>query len=422
MELLLPFAETNTAILWGDTLEYPSTRTLKLYTHRIFNRYPARSISLVPRQLLQAYRKEYGSGVVLDPFMGSGTTAIEGLLAGFSVMGVEIDPFARLVSEVSTTLFCRDELRTIREIYTTILAKFDSNEESVSSLPPLQNIAYWFTEQNLNDLLKLNSAIQSSCQANSGILNFFRLVLTDIIRPCSKAERQTLKPYISKKYIKTPAPVRETFQKSFENYLVAIREFSEVVQHTDTTFEWVGENAVDFSTTLRADIAITSPPYLNALDYTRCIKIESSWAGCADDSIIRSVKNNQVGDESRKAGSNLNDDLLNLINEYVTQIGETDPRRASITIQYFDDMRRNLSCVYDTLRNGGEYHLIVGNSVIRGIDVPTHEILAKIGEQLGFSWSGYFNYRIKDHRLSIPRNNNGGKIDIEHVITLRKLG
>ncbi|TAE26008.1 MAG: hypothetical protein EAZ91_18355 [Cytophagales bacterium] len=421
MELLLPFAEANSSISWGDTLEYPSTRSLKLYTHRVFNRYPARSISLVPRQLLQTYKKEHGSGVVLDPFMGSGTTAIEGLLAGFSVMGVEIDPFARLVSEVSTTLFCRDEIRTIREIYKAILVRFDSNEKSTSNLPALQNIAYWFTEQTLNDLLRLKSAIYAHCQVDSATLNFFRLVLADIIRPCSKAERQTLKPYISKKYIKTPAPVRETFQKSFENYIVAVRDFSEVVQNTDATFEWAGTNAVDFSTSLRADIAITSPPYLNALDYTRCIKMESSWAGCADDSVIRSVKNNQVGDESRKAGSDLNDALLDLINEYVTQIGETDPRRASITIQYFDDMRRNLSCVYNTLRNGGEYHLIVGNSVIRGIDVPTHEILAKIGEQLGFSWSAYFNYRIKDHRLSIPRNTNGGKIDIEHVITLKKL-
>ncbi len=110
MEILLPFAETKSTITWGDVLEYPSTRTLKLYTHRIFNRYPARSISLVPRQLLQNYKSEYGCGTVLDPFMGSGTTAIEGLLAEFSVYGVEIDPFARLVTEVSTTPYNRDEL------------------------------------------------------------------------------------------------------------------------------------------------------------------------------------------------------------------------------------------------------------------------------------------------------------------------
>lgn len=421
MELLLPFAETLKTISWGDTLEYPSTRSLKLYTHRIFNRYPARSISLVPRQLLQTYKKEQGVGTVLDPFMGSGTTAIEGLLTGFSTVGVEIDPFARLVAEVSTTAFGKDEWQDLRDSYQHILSLFDSGTIPGSDLPELHNIAYWFSNENLAKLLNLKAAIYAICQPESKELNFFRLVLADIIRPCSKAERQTLKPYISKKYAKTPAPVRETFQKSFESYAQAIREFSQVVNQRDATFEWTGNNAVAFQATNKVDIAITSPPYLNALDYTRCIKMESAWAGCANDSVIKTVKTNQVGDESRKATNGVSDELAGLIHEYVIQVGESDPRRASVMTQYFEDMRRNLACVYEALRTNGEYHLIVGNGVIRGIEVPTHEILAKIGERMGFVWSGYFNYRIKDHRLSIPRNNNGGKIDIEHVITLKKV-
>lgn len=423
MELLLPFAETPLKMDWGITLEYPSTRTLKLYTHKVFNRYPARSISLVPRQLLYAYQKEHGhTGSVLDPFMGSGTTGIEGMLAGFSIVGTEIDPFARLVAEVSTTVFTSAELHELRGLQQEILQLFCSTTNLLAPLPSLHNITYWFTEKNLTDLLKLKASIGAICQPNSKAYNFFQLVLADIIRPCSKAERQTLKPYISKKYAKVPAPVKETYQKSFDSYLQAVREFSQATQQFNSTFYWAGNNAIDFQLTNKVDIAITSPPYLNALDYTRCIKMESAWAGCADDLLIKSVKNNQIGDETRKAGNNTPDNLLTIINEYVTKIGESDPRRASVTIQYFADMSRNLNCVYESLRTDGEYHLIVGNSMIRGIEVPTHEILAKIGEQIGFAWTGYFNYRIKDHRLSIPRNNNGGKIDIEHVISLRKIG
>ena len=421
MELLLPFAETTSTISWGDTLEYPSTRSLKLYTHRIFNRYPARSISLVPRQLLQAYKKDQGAGTVLDPFMGSGTTAVEGLLTGFSAVGVEIDPFARLVSEVSTTTFDKEDWQALRDCYQRILSLFDSNVANDNDLPQLHNIAYWFSNENLINLLKLKAAIYETCQPYSNELNFFRLVFADIIRPCSKAERQTLKPYISKKYAKIPAPVKETFQKSFENYAQAVREFSEVANQHNATFNWTGDNAIDFQATNKVDIAITSPPYLNALDYTRCIKMESAWAGCADDSVIKTVKTNQVGDESRKVSGDVSDELASLIQEYATQIGEIDPRRASVMTQYFEDMRRNLACVYDVLRTNGEYHLIVGNSVIRGVEIPTHEILTKIGERMGFVWVGYFNYRIKDHRLSIPRKDNGGKIDIEHVITLKKV-
>jgi hypothetical protein len=270
------------------------------------------------------------------------------------------------------------------------------------------------------DLLRLKAAIDITLNPNTKAHNFFRLVLADIIRPCSKAERQTLKPYISKKHVKTPASVKKTYEKSFEQYLQATREFSQVIKNHKLNFSWAGFNAINFQVENQVDLAITSPPYLNALDYTRCTKIESAWAGCADDLVIKAVKNSQVGDESRKA-TETTDDIIDIIDEYVTQIGEIDTRRASIVVQYFEDMRLNLMCTYNALRVGGEYHLIVGNSVIRDIEVPTHELLARIGEKIGFVWSDYFRYRLKDHRLSIPRNNNGGKIEYEHVISLKKV-
>ena len=184
-------------------------------------------------------------------------------------------------------------------------------------------------------------------------------------------------------------------------------------------FTWVGDNAVQFSTEHTVDLAITSPPYLNSIDYTRCIKIESAWLDCADDSGIKKVKNGQVGDESRK-GKGV--EVSHFIQPYINELRTLDERRAGIAAHYFDDIRRNLSCVYDALRPGGTYNMIIGNSIMRGVEIPTHELTAKLGEELGFKWTDYFLYKLKDHRLSIPRQNNatGGKIEHEHVITLSK--
>ena len=80
----------------------------------------------------------------------------------------------------------------------------------------------------------------------------------------------------------------------------------------------------------------------------------------------------------------------------------------------------NLQSVYKSLAESGEYHMIVGNSVIRGVQVPTHELLAKLATKAGFNWIGYYSYDIKDHRTSIPRKGQGGKIKVEHVISLKK--
>ena len=417
MDLLLPFAEAATPA-WGDTLAYPTTRTQRLYTHKIFNRYPARSINLVPRQLLHAYKQVHGAGIVLDPFMGSGTTAIEGLLAGFSVLGTEIDPFARLVTEVSTTPFTRNELAGLRQHFEEIVAYWPNAPLDDALRPRLANIDYWFSDTSFQDLLRLKKAIQQVCDTQPA-LNFFRLVLGDIIRPCSLAERQTLKPYISKKHPKTPAAVGATFQKSFESYYQALSEFSQELAGRPARFEWAGHDAVHFTTERPADIAITSPPYLNSIDYTRCIKIESAWLDCADDAIIRQVKNGQIGDETRKAPTLA---AAVAVQPYLDQLATQDQRRADIAAHYFDDMRHNLASVWAALRPGGSYHLIIGNSNLRGVEIPTHELIAQQGQDLGFAWTGYFRYKLKDHRLSIPRQNNatGGKIEVEHVVTLQK--
>ncbi|GAB3635371.1 site-specific DNA-methyltransferase [Hymenobacter arcticus] len=417
MELILPFAEAA-APAWGDTLAYPTTRTQRLYTHKIFNRYPARSINLVPRQLLHSYKQAHGLGVVLDPFMGSGTTAIEGLLAGFSVLGTEIDPFARLVTEVSTTPFTRDELADLRQQFTEIAAYWPAAPLDETLRPRLNNVDYWFSETSFQDLLRLKKAIYQVCEAPAA-LNFFRLVLGDIIRPCSLAERQTLKPYISKKHPKTPSAVGPTFQKSFESYYTALAEFSQEVAGRPASFAWAGNDAVRFSTPRPADLAITSPPYLNSIDYTRCIKIESAWLDCADDAIIKQIKNGQIGDETRKAPTL---PAAPAVQPYLDQLAAQDPRRANIAAHYFDDMRHNLASTWAALRPGGSYHLIIGNSNLRGVEIPTHELVAQMGQDMGFAWAGYFRYKLKDHRLSIPRQNNatGGKIEVEHVVTLQK--
>ena len=83
-------------------------------------------------------------------------------------------------------------------------------------------------------------------------------------------------------------------------------------------------------------------------------------------------------------------------------------------------MERNIASVFSALRRGGKYFIIVGDSRIRRLEVPTHRILAEIAKRLGLSWDHYFYYRIKDHRTSIPRGDRGGKIEYEYVIGLTK--
>src|SRR5690606_19314888 len=100
--------------------------------------------------------------------------------------------------------------------------------------------------------------------------------------------------------------------------------------------------------------------------------------------------------------------------------GKNFEKTAKACRSYFSDIMKNLECVKAALKNGGEYHMIIGDNIIKKVEIPTHKLIADIAQKVGFKWFGYYKYVIKDHRTSIPRMNNGGKIKFEYVIMLKK--
>lgn len=397
---------------WGNEIKFPSSRNVKEYGNRIYNRYPARSIFLVPRAILS--HKTDKPLNVLDPFMGSGTTAVETVLSGNIPYGVEMDPFARMVAEVSSSIFTVEELCTIRETYSTICRNWQDFESE--QIPQLTGIERWFKEGDLDRLLKLKSAIISLCPQR--YLPFFLVTFADAIKPVSLMERQSLKPYISTKYTKSTKDVQDSFTYSFEAHLLAIEEMSSC-GHIHQNINWIGDDATCFENEGLIDLAITSPPYINALDYTRCIKVESALCGTINNAVANELRAKQVGHERRR-NQEINKVVTNLFQPYYDGIVELDKQRAETCRAYFNDMYKNLQCVFNALKQNGEYHIIIGDNTIKGIDIPTHNLIRELAISVGYESFGYYCYEIKDHRTSIPRNNSKSKIEYEHVIMLRK--
>lgn len=399
---------------WGAEIALPTSRPLSKSAHFVGGRYPCRSVAYVPRLLLQNKFPHNNEHTVLDPFMGSGTTAIEASKNAKSVYGVEIDPYARLVSAVSTTRYGHDELAELETIIQKILVEGRNVQADQQLQPDLKNVEYWFDEQNYDDLLRLKTSIRKLAKSGKQH-DFLMTAFGDIIRACSKAERQSLKPYISKKYPKTPKLVFDEFARIAPKYITAV---SRNISNSSEGIIWLGDDATDFRLDGGVDIAITSPPYINAMDYTRCIKLESAWIGTANDSVIKFVRSRQLGESVRRHSMVESDVIGKLCKDSFSSLQDLDPIRYQTAVAFFEDMKNNLLSVKQALKTGGQYYIIIGNSKIRGIEIPTHEILAKIGLAVGFEWDSYFHYRIRDHRTSIPRGDRGGKIDFEHVIGL----
>lgn len=404
---------------WGEEISLPSTRILQSTPHVIGGKYPCRSVAYIPRMIFQEYSDANPSKTftAFDPFMGSGTTAIEANKFTSKIYGLEIDPYARLIANVSNLKYSKVELSTIESTVNLIIKKWNSFRPKKSLDPTLKNIHYWFNELEYSDLLRLKTAIFELSDGNFKMKDFLLVTFAEIIRGCSKAERQSLKPYISTRFPKEPQRVLPSFKKAVKKYISSV---SNSAKNMSNGIIWLKGDATNFTIHKPLDIAVTSPPYINALDYTRCIKLESSWIGLMDDASLVLSRNGQVGEASRTNFIETTKTISRITDAYLRKIRTIDLRRFQTVRTYFQDISSNLRCVYKALSHGGEYHIIIGNSTIRGTYIPTHQIIAEIAEDLGFSWNSYFKYPIKDHRTSIPRNGKGGKIAYEHVIKLVK--
>jgi DNA modification methylase len=409
------------SLSWGEEISFPSSKKGDMYSHVVGARYPCRSVAYVPRLILNEIASPSPQEVnVLDPFMGSGTTALEANLRLFNAYGLEVDPYARLIGSASVQRFSKCDLVKLLRFETDLEARFKKNRSLKSLTPDILNIDHWFSKKNIDDLIRLKRVIIEFLETSPKFSNFLYAAYADIIRAVSYAERQSLKPYVSSRFKKQPAEVLPSFKKCFKKYLEGAQAVAQLQHYGIGEINWIDGDATRFNLDGQIDVAITSPPYINAMDYVRCIKLESSWVGTGSSDIFSNVRSSQVGEAARGTKRTISPQVLAVISSDFEKIQQLDKLRSRTLAAYFEDMKDNLSCVFKSLKTNGKYHIIVGDSVVRGVYVATHRHIGMIAESIGFEWSGYFKYQIKDHRTSLPRNGRGGKIELEHVITLKK--
>ena len=80
-------------------------------THN-FYRYPARFSPKLVRAAIEAFTEP--GDLVLDPFVGGGTTLVEAMVLGRDAIGADISSLATFVSEVKTTLYAEPELEALK--------------------------------------------------------------------------------------------------------------------------------------------------------------------------------------------------------------------------------------------------------------------------------------------------------------------
>jgi DNA modification methylase len=413
-EVILQVREIPQKVENNTTLEI-STPDLGYFTHSFF-KYPCKFIPQIPKWAIEKYTQK--GDIILDCFAGSGTTLVEAVLAERNAVGVDFDKLSNLLCDTKTVLLSNQE---VNFIYQNLDSLFIKNNDLTLQLPDLHNLSHWFSETNIENLAVLKANI---LQIESlKIRNFLFVCFASIIKKCSFTEEGSPKPYISSRFPKEPQNVKESFKKVIDTSISQYKKYPIANLGTSKLIAQDARNIDVPEYAEKIDLAITSPPYINAFDYVRSLRLENAWLGFFGDTNILEIKKQQIGTEtvsSKQYSAKLPITNIELLDEIINKIAITDRKRAYIVWKYFDDMQQNILAVKQLLKPNAHYIIVVGNSLIREIEVPTHEILIKIAEKQGFNLVNCFSYLIKNRYLRIPRGGKGGLIKKDWIIDLQK--
>lgn len=389
-------------------------------THGFF-KYPCKFIPEIPEWAIKKFSKNKDD-IIFDPFAGSGTTLLSAKLMGFKSFGTEIDPIAKTVIQAKTANYTLADLELIKKDYIKLIEGYKKDHE-YSFRPQINNLNHWFNEENLNYLAYLKMFIQKEI-TKENVKLFFEIVFLSIIKTVSNADDSSPKPYVSKKVLKTPPNAEMKFSQTYERYLKMLLEYVNV--NNDCQSLIVDGDALNTKTELKANLAITSPPYINAFDYARTLRLENLWLEKQTEESILDSKKLYVGTEKIQLKSEKDkDDLVFQLSPQLKTVFEEirviDEKRAYIVKRFFEDMRQNLINVHNKLETNGHYVIVIGNSEIRKVLVQSWKIIKDIAVNEGYEYVENFSYKIQNPYIRIPRNGKGGEIKKDHILVLRKI-
>ena len=390
------------------------TNNVGYFTHSFF-KYPAKFIPQIPAWAINNFT-DIGD-IVLDFFAVSGTNILEASIKDRESLGVDFDEISRLLSRVKTTQLSEIDIKFIQNK----LSEFDEMKYVNRPLPELSNINHWFPQENIETLNALYHFIGEL--ESKKIKDFLSICFISSIRKSSYSDEQSPKPYVSKKHGKEPKKTLELFNSVVRNYTAKMSS-GKFTLHYQSKF--IGEDAKSFLAKEylgKVKLICASPPYINAFDYVRVLRLENIWLRNLSDENIIDHKKNQIGTEQIYASDYNRKPYefgLEDLDYKINQLYRVDKKRAHIVCKYFLDMEANLINTRKYLRHDGVYVLVIGDCQIRNIIFPVYEYLIELAKRNQYTNSIVFSYLIRNPYLRIPRKERGGLIKYDRIIVLNK--
>lgn len=404
-------------------------------THHI-HPYPAKLLPHIAHFFISVFSDDLqDSGIVLDPFCGSGTVALEASLQGFRPYVVDANPLALLIAKAKTTAYSVQHLRTCLEHI-----KENYNNCDVGDLADVINVDHWYLPQHKANLERLFSVMS---QLDDEASDFFKTCFSVLVRKMSLADPSISVPVKLKpkgqfsdeqnqKIIKKLESIRDAcvwaeFEKVVEQNLKRVDETNQRLPFRSPAME-VGRDArhiqIDNET---VSLVVTSPPYGSAQKYVRASSLSLNWLKLIGSKQLRDCEGASIGREhlSRSRHDDQAALIQRLPDKYeslLEEIATVNPRRAEITRCYLVDMQAAALEMVRVMKSGKRLVIVIGNNQVAGFPVRNDHFLCDIFKGFGLKLEVALIDHIKSRGLMTKRNKTASVISREEVLVFWKHG
>ncbi len=386
-------------------------------------------------KMIEAKIAEYDLGresVIIDPFLGSGTTALVAMNRGINSIGIEAHAF---VADIARTKCFRYETACddLNAAYKDLRGRLE--RKTPEQKPDMPELIYkCFDNDNLSKLAMIRDVVLS---LNGIEKQFFTLALVSALRKSSTAG--TGWPYIAPTKYAGKASVPDALKAFYDQCDLMLFDVSSI-DRPDSDAEIITGDSRTMSWDGLADLAITSPPYLNNYDYADRTRLETYFLGIYRDwgDISRNVRDRLMMAATTQITSTRKGEFFSMdtvkslspgthaaISKAVEDMGRMRKSKAgrkrydAMTAGYFEDISKVIINMEKSVAKGGRFVLVLGDSAPYGVYVPTDKIIRDLALAAGFKKSSITALRTRGDKWRSNPQRHGVKLR-ESMVVLSK--
>ncbi|MEM9308594.1 MAG: hypothetical protein AAGA74_14960 [Pseudomonadota bacterium] len=369
---------------------------------------------------LENLPKDY---TVLDPMSGSGMVLGTAAKLGLSSIGYDLDPLACLVSRVNGTKIDDEKARKACD---TLLSVCGQIEPDVVTLPWVDEetqsyMDFWFAPKQQAQLKVLSQClVNQPFTSNRKLLDVLKVAVSRLIvtkEPKASLARDTAHSRPHRTILQNDFDVIGALPKSLDHVLRALD--AERIR-IDVKAYRGDARRIGRVRDATVDSIVTSPPYLNAIDYMRGHRLSLVWLGYSV-AHLRSVRARSVGAEIVD-----NCEIDEEIQSFFAKLhDDVDQKKRKMLRRYYRDLRGLTNEAYRVLKPGRRATYVIGNSRIKGHEIANSELLTLAAQKVGFEIVEQTVRDIPENRRYMPLSNSEGttlakRMRTEHVLVFEK--